>query len=135
MPDEAKPSDEAQPFLLPLSDAQLLMVSLKGHPLLRILLGLSAGIEPIRVGRPSSRDVSTSLLNALGVLAAICEHPESAQADVAKQVGVSKSTAGRYLKTWEKVGVLERNPSTHSYRLAACWQIEGHNRDATVRTR
>lgn len=63
----------------------------RGHPLLRILLGLCADIEPIRRDRPSSRDVSTSLLNALGVLAFICEHPESAQADIGKQIGVSKS--------------------------------------------
>jgi hypothetical protein len=131
MTDEAKPSDEAQPFLLPLSDAQLRMVALKGHPLLRILLGLSANIEPIRGDRPSSRGVSTSVLNALGVLAAICEHPESTQAEVAKQAGVSKSTAGRYLKTWEEVGVLERNPSTHGYRLAMCWQTDP-NRNATA---
>lgn len=116
----------SRPFLLPLSDTQVQMVALQGHPLLRILLRLAGGENT--TGWASSRDLSRSLLHALAVLAAVCQRPNTPAAAIAEEVGLSKSSTGRYLKTWEAVGVLERDPRTHRHRLAACWDTAAGRR-------
>jgi Fic family protein len=63
--------------------------------------------------------LSHSLLSGLLLLAAFpADGSYRRTAEVARMLGMSISTAHRYISTLAAVGLLERDPSTRRYRLA-----------------
>lgn len=63
--------------------------------------------------------VSTSVLHGLLVLAALPRDGSFLRnAEVARALGMEKSTAHRYLQTLMAVGLVEHDPSTRRYRRA-----------------
>ena len=67
--------------------------------------------------------ISQSVVTSLLLLSAFQGNEERSIADVAAELGISKTTTYRYMKTWVVVGVLEQD-RTRKYRLAARWQDE-----------
>jgi len=64
--------------------------------------------------------LSQSLLRGLAILSCFGpERPWRAIIDLAKKLDMSPSTTHRYVKTLRAVGLLEQNPATREYRLAA----------------
>lgn len=63
--------------------------------------------------------LSHSTLRALAILASFPSGGgERSLADVADQLGCSRSTTHRYLATWMAIGFLEQEPRTWRYRRA-----------------
>jgi hypothetical protein len=89
-----------------------------------VLAGLGAGLRNGDVhafeAKMDDTRFSRSLLRALMVLAS---YPPDGTlrsvSDVAKELGMGISTAHRYTATFAEVGVLERDPVSRQYRLAA----------------
>jgi hypothetical protein len=74
-----------------------------------------AGYMPIDSGDPR---LSRSLLRGLSLLT--CFGPDGAArgiVELARDVGMSPSTAHRYASTLVEVGLLEREPKSRKYRL------------------
>src|SRR6516165_12277229 len=61
---------------------------------------------------------SQSLERGLAILAEFRpEAPELGISDLAKELGLSRSTSHRYVATLARLGYLEQNPRTRKYRL------------------
>lgn len=120
--------DEA-PFMLPLSPAQVQLVaraSTGSDGLLPTLLAL-AGDETVRLndfakGHHNTKTLPISLVSGLLVLTAASRHKGVGATQVSHEVGLSATTACRYLKTWVALGALEQDPRSHRYSLADCWR-------------
>jgi hypothetical protein len=145
MPTEgAMVSDEPEPFLLPLSLAQVeqLMGEIasrrSGTGLLRVLLALTGSGERLdihdltRDERYHAKNISQSVITSLLVLIAFSQGDGHKVTDLAGELGMTKTTTMRYLKTWMAVGVLEQDQKTRRYRLAVRWtQGTGRTSDPT----
>jgi IclR-like helix-turn-helix domain-containing protein len=73
-------------------------------------------------GRPASaeRRLSRSLLRGLSILACFASTKEERGiVELARQAGMSASTAHRYALTLIELGLLERSPHSRKYRLPA----------------
>lgn len=122
MPASGKlPQDEIS---IRLSRAQVNEVVRKAAGSEAILSGLAAGVKDGDVQAFQSKmddaRFSRSLLRALMVLASYpADGSARSVSDVAKQLGMGISTAHRYTSTFAEVGVLERDPISRQYRLAA----------------
>ncbi len=66
-------------------------------------------------------NINQSVVTSLLLLSAFQDNAEPGVADLAAGLGISKTTAFRYLKTWVAVGLLEQG-RTRKYRLAARWR-------------
>jgi hypothetical protein len=99
-----------------------------GSSLVRLLLALG-GQDRVVMGdlrddpRVNNRLMSHTLVVSLLVLSAFYEG-ERRVTDVADDLGVSRATAVRYVKTWVAVGILEQDRSTRRYRVALRWRDE-----------
>lgn len=81
-------------------------------------LGADRRIPIVDEPTMSDRRLSRSVLAGLLVLACFTtESTERKVKDVATQLGMSPSTAHRFIKTLEAAGLLEQNPDTRAYRL------------------
>src|SRR5260370_39338086 len=59
-----------------------------------------------------------AVLRAVSVLKAVADHgPESRLSDLARQVGLNKTTVFRLLSALESAEMIERTPSGSAYRL------------------
>ena len=127
-------ADAADPILLPVSLAQVrdLMLGLasrqSGTGPLRLLFALTGnGGGPLKLsdfegdGRYESSDISQALIHALSVLSAFGNGQERGVRELGREVGMTSPTAGRYMRTWAAVGVLEQDPRTHRYRPTPDW--------------
>lgn len=70
------------------------------------------------------RKISQSLIVGLLVLTSFHGDGNQTVTAISIDIGQSASTTLRYLKTWVAVGVLEQDPTDHSYRLAQRWREE-----------
>ncbi|MFD0745912.1 helix-turn-helix domain-containing protein [Phytohabitans flavus] len=69
--------------------------------------------------QPASADFSVSLERGLKILSAFGGgRPVLGIADLARMVGVTKSTAHRYVATLVKLGYVEQDPDTRKYSSA-----------------
>jgi hypothetical protein len=131
--ERAMASDEPEPFLLPLSLAQVeqmvgeIASRRPGTGLLRVLLALAGSGEHLdihdltRDERYHAKNISRSVISSLLVLIAFAEGGEHKVTDLASELGMTTTTTMRYLKTWTAVGVLEQEQRTRRYRLAVRW--------------
>jgi|SRR5271166_3040055 len=127
-------ASNSQPFMLPVSPAQIqLMVQAaasdqSGGGLLRLLLALAGSWEGVTAQdveadpRFQEKNVSQSLIQGMVVLAAFSGGREHAVTRLAREIGMSTSTAWRYARTWVAFGVLEQDPETRRFRVPSCWQ-------------
>lgn len=116
-----------------LSHAQIEHVigaSLKSGPpsVAALLAGLNAGQAVSRVSLEeryrseiAEARLSQSLLRGLFVLSLLVDGTERGVVDIAKQLGMSSSTAHRYLTTLLVFGLVEQDQPTRKYRLATGW--------------
>jgi hypothetical protein len=96
-----------------------------GVSLVRVLLALCGHDRVVMadlLNDPAfDHSISQHVVTSLLLLSAFQGNAEPSINDLAAEVGVSKTTAFRYLKTWVAVGVLEQD-RTRKYRLAARWR-------------
>lgn len=73
--------------------------------------------------RVNNRLMSQNVIVSLLVLSSL-HGGERRVTDIADDLGISRATAVRYLKTWVAVGILEQDPSSRRYRVAVRWRNE-----------
>jgi hypothetical protein len=93
----------------------------------RAILGLlrDLGAEPQLpiadiAGDPMMTDRRLSRSTLTGLLVLACFSPPGTErrvSDVADQVHLTRSTAHRFIKTFQAAGLMEQNPDTRMYRL------------------
>jgi hypothetical protein len=113
----------AKPVFIELSAAQIdeiVRAASDGGRMSVLLSGLGdvrrplAGLEQLNDGR-----LSHSLLVGLLMLASFpADGSYLANAELARSLGISPSTAHRYVSTFVAAGLLERDAGTRRYRLA-----------------
>lgn len=115
-------ADRQDAISMKLSPAQVnsvLRQAAEEKPIVRALHGLVDRQELARAYLASQDDpqLSSSLLTGLAVLAILpVDGGAMGVSDVSSGLGVSMSTAHRYLNTLVVTGLLERDPSTRRYR-------------------
>lgn len=96
-----------------------------GMSLVRVLLALGGRDRVVMadlLNDPSfDHSISQHVVTSLLLLSAFQGNANQSIKDLAAELGISKTTAFRYLKTWVAVGVLEQD-RTRKYRLAARWR-------------
>jgi hypothetical protein len=97
-----------------------------GASLVRLLLALGGQDRVVlndllKDGEFNDRGISQTLIIGLLVLSAFHGDVEQRVSDIAEELGISKTTIVRYLKSWVAVGVLEQNRTNRRYRLARRW--------------
>jgi IclR helix-turn-helix domain len=105
---------------------QVLEGTAPGMSLVRLLLALS-GQDRMRLTELTAdseyqdRKNSQTLLTGLLVLSVFHGGADHGVNGIAHELGMSPSTAIRYLKTWVAIGVLEQVTATRRYRIARQW--------------
>lgn len=100
-----------------------------GISLIRVLLALG-GQDRVAMADLRSdpefndRKISQSLIIGLLVLTSFYPDVDQTVTAISIDIGQNLSTTIRYLKTWVAIGVLEQDPTDHSYRLARRWREE-----------
>lgn len=99
-----------------------------GSSLVRLLLALGGQDRVVMAdllndSRVNNRLMSQNVVVSLLVLSAL-HGGERRVTDIADDLGISKATAVRYLKTWVAVGILEQDRTTRRYRVAIRWRDE-----------
>jgi DNA-binding transcriptional ArsR family regulator len=99
-----------------------------GSSLVRLLLALGGQdrvvmAELLNDPRVNNRLMSQNVIVSLLVLSAL-HGGERRVTDIADDLGISRATAVRYLKTWVAVGILEQDRSSRRYRVAVRWRNE-----------
>lgn len=99
-----------------------------GSSLVRLLLALGGQDRVVLEDllndpRVNNRLMSQNVIVSLLVLSAFYEG-ERRVTDIADDLGLSRATAVRYVKTWVAVGILEQDRSTRRYRVALRWRDE-----------
>jgi hypothetical protein len=96
-----------------------------GNGPLRLLLALTGHGRPLKL-EDFANDAayqtnlsSRALIHALIILSQFAGGGDKGVRQIAGEIGMSPTTAGRFLRTWKEVGVLQQDPRTHRYRLAA----------------
>jgi hypothetical protein len=120
-------SDVSPPLMLPLTAAQVQLVTAKGgarRPRLHLLLAAASNdeVRELAIDPGEQKRLSKSLLNALMVLAAASTGEPAGPTEIGNLIGLSAPSVGTYLKTWVAVGALEQVQGSHRYRLAECWR-------------
>ncbi len=100
-----------------------------GASLVRVLLALGGQDRVVMadlLNDPEFNDryISQTLVVSLMVLSAFHGDVEQRVSDLADELGTSRATTVRYLKSWVAVGVLEQSQVTRKYRLALRWRTE-----------
>lgn len=100
-----------------------------GASLVRLLLALGGQDRVVlddllKDNEFHDRGISQTLIVSLLILSTFHGDVERRVSDIADELGISKTTGVRYLKSWVAVGVLEQNRSNRRYRLALRWQTE-----------
>jgi hypothetical protein len=100
-----------------------------GASLVRVLLALGGHDQVVMADLerdPKFKDpkIAQVLIISLMVLSAFSDTKEHRASDIAEELGFSRSTLIRYLKTWLAVGVLEQDNRTRTYRLALRWRAD-----------
>lgn len=100
-----------------------------GASLVRVLLALGGQdrvemTDLLKDPEFNDRHISQNLIVSLVVLSAFHGDAERRMTDVAPELGISKTTTVRYLKSWIAVGILEQDRATRRYRLARRWRDE-----------
>lgn len=120
--------DEAQPFMLPLSAAQVQLVAEAVNGTqpsrLRVLLAAAFSDELSRLAEidPREQRLTSSLIHALRVLAVASGPRPVGVTEVARKVKLKPPSVARHLKTWVAVGVLEQDRASRRYWLAQRWR-------------
>jgi hypothetical protein len=89
------------------------------------LASMFAGLEDPETRRVvaaslTNMRLSNSALRAVLILGSFpCDGTERTLAEVADELGISRSTTHRYLATWKAIRLLEQDPQTRRYRRAA----------------
>jgi len=88
----------------------------------RVAVGVRVGRQRTERSGPSERDhdpdgAVKSVTAALDVLDCFSHEPELGVSDIARRLGVAKSTAHRLLTSLRSRDLVERNPQTGQYRL------------------
>jgi hypothetical protein len=99
-----------------------------GSSLVRLLLALGGQDRVVMADllsdpRVNNRLMSQNVVVSLLVLSALYDG-EPRVTDIADDLGLSRATAVRYLKTWVAVGILEQDRSTRRYRVSLRWRDE-----------
>jgi IclR helix-turn-helix domain len=99
-----------------------------GSSLVRLLLALGGQDRVVMADllndkRVNNRLMSQNVVISLLVLSALHSGKRGVR-DIAAELGISTTTAVRYLKTWVAVGILEQDSSTRRYRVALRWRDE-----------
>ncbi len=82
------------------------------------------GIPPVQVweerahGEAAESRVSFALVRGLLLLAHLADGQPARLLDLAADLNLSESAAGRYVRTLLMAGLVEQDPETHLYRLA-----------------
>ena len=99
-----------------------------GSSLVRLLLALGGRDRVVMADllndpQVNNRLMSQNVIVSLLVLSAL-HGGERRVTDIADDLGISRATAVRYLKTWVAVGILEQDRSSRRYRVAVRWRDE-----------
>lgn len=125
-PQRGAERDEGREVYIRLSRAQIEEVMRAAGPESAILgLLRDLGAEPQRqiadiAGDPMMTDRRLSRSTLTGLLVLACFSPPGTErrvSDVAEQVQLTRSTAHRFIKTFQAAGLMEQNPDTRMYRL------------------
>jgi len=96
-----------------------------GNQPMRLLLALTGHGRPQKIedfaddADYKANLTSRALIHALVVLSQFTDGRDKGVREIATEIGMSPTTAGRFLRTWKAVGVLQQDFHTHKYRLAA----------------
>lgn len=125
-PDRGAMGDEGREVCIRLSRIQVEEVVRAAGPesaILRLLRDLGAKPQlPTAdiAGDPIMNDRRLSRSTLTGLLVLACFSPAGTErrvTDVADQVQLTRSTAHRFIKTFQAAGLMEQNPDTRMYRL------------------
>jgi IclR helix-turn-helix domain len=117
------PAARREPVLLELSRAQVERVLHEVsavRDVSQLLTGVPdlAGVLALAREQPQAARFSQSLLLGLALFAALpADGSYVGITELARELGVSASTAHRYVSTLVAVGLVERDPNTREYRL------------------
>jgi biotin operon repressor len=98
--------------------AASLVLLLSGRVSRREIPPLSVWEERSRVAADKSQ-VSSSLVKGILLLAYLVSGEPTSIKDLAEELGMSPSTTHRYMHTLLILGLIEQDPKTRKYRLAA----------------
>ena len=135
MPGMSKPGRSEPEIWVPISLGQAERVVQQvvgsegsGSSLVRLLLALGGQDRVVLTDllndpRVNNHLLSQNVIVSLLVLSAL-HGGEQRVTDVAADLGMSRATTVRYLKTWVAVGILEQDRATRKYRVAIRWRDE-----------